>query len=112
MKKLAFVLPLAAIIAACGSGTGGGSESAGIKIVGSSTVYPFTTAVAEQFQRSHPGINVVVESTGTGSGIKLFCSGVGADTPGVPAPWGGALPLLSFPFAPGTLPAAYSNPAK
>jgi phosphate transport system substrate-binding protein len=83
MKKLAFVLPLAAVIAACGSGTGGGSESAGIKIVGSSTVYPFTTAVAEQFQRSHPGINVVVESTGTGSGIKLFCSGVGANTPDI-----------------------------
>ena len=51
MKKLAFLLPLAAIIAACGSGTGG-SESAAIKIVGSSTVYPFTTAVAEQF----PGV--------------------------------------------------------
>ena len=82
MKKLAFVLPLAAVIAACGSGSGG-SESASIKIVGSSTVYPFTTAVAEQFQRSHPGINVVVESTGTGSGIKLFCAGVGADKPDV-----------------------------
>ena len=82
MKKLAFVLPIAAVIAACGSGSGG-SESASIKIVGSSTVYPFTTAVAEQFQRSHPGINVVVESTGTGSGIKLFCAGVGADKPDV-----------------------------
>lgn len=86
MKKLALTLPLAAIIAACGSGTGGtgsGSESGSIKIVGSSTVYPFTTAVAEQFQRSHPGINVVVESTGTGAGMKLFCAGVGGDTPDI-----------------------------
>jgi phosphate transport system substrate-binding protein len=82
MKKLAFVLPLAAVIAACGSGTGG-SESATIKIVGSSTVYPFTTAVAEQFQRARPGINVIVESTGTGAGMKLFCAGVGGDTPDV-----------------------------
>jgi len=84
MKKLAFALPLAAILAACGSNGGGGSgQSSSIKIVGSSTVYPFTTAVAEQFQRANPGINVVVESTGTGSGIKLFCSGVGGETPDI-----------------------------
>ncbi|MFP5328597.1 MAG: substrate-binding domain-containing protein [Alphaproteobacteria bacterium] len=85
MKKLAFALSLAALLAACGSNSGGtdGGQSGGLKIVGSSTVYPFTTAVAEQFQRANPGINVVVESTGTGSGIKLFCSGVGAETPDI-----------------------------
>jgi len=85
MRKLTFALPLAAVLAACGSnGGGGGSAASGnLKIVGSSTVYPFTTAVAEQFQRAHPGINAVVESTGTGSGIKLFCSGVGGQTPDI-----------------------------
>jgi phosphate transport system substrate-binding protein len=50
--------------------------------VGSSTVYPFTTAVAEQFQRA-TGNRVVVESTGTGAGMKLFCAGVGKDFPDV-----------------------------
>ena len=52
-----------------------------IRIVGSSTVYPFTTAVAEQFGKSTGMKTPVVESTGTGGGFKLFCSGVGEDTP-------------------------------
>nr|WP_183317932.1 PstS family phosphate ABC transporter substrate-binding protein [Chelatococcus caeni] len=52
-----------------------------IRIVGSSTVYPFTTAVAEQFGRSGAGKAPVVESTGTGGGMKLFCAGVGTDHP-------------------------------
>jgi phosphate transport system substrate-binding protein len=52
-----------------------------IRVVGSSTVYPFTTAVAEQFGRSGAGKAPVVESTGTGGGFKLFCSGVGVDKP-------------------------------
>ena len=51
-----------------------------IQIVGSSTVFPFTTAVAERFGQSG-NATPVVESTGTGGGMKLFCSGVGADTP-------------------------------
>jgi phosphate transport system substrate-binding protein len=51
-----------------------------IRIVGSSTVYPFTTAVAEQFGKS-AGKTPVVESTGTGGGMKLFCAGVGAEHP-------------------------------
>jgi phosphate transport system substrate-binding protein len=55
-----------------------------IRIVGSSTVYPFTKAVAERFARANPGIpSPIVESTGTGSGIKLFCNGVGAQHPDV-----------------------------
>jgi phosphate transport system substrate-binding protein len=81
MKKSLFVLPAAALLAACGNSPGGGSEGAAIKVVGSSTVYPFTTMVAEEFQRGNPGINVVVESTGSGAGIKLFCGGIGANTP-------------------------------
>jgi phosphate transport system substrate-binding protein len=52
-----------------------------IRIVGSSTVYPFTTAVAEQFGKSSGMKTPVVESTGTGGGFKLFCAGVGADHP-------------------------------
>lgn len=51
-----------------------------IRIVGSSTVYPFTTAVAEAFGKAS-GKTPVVESTGTGGGFKLFCAGVGVDHP-------------------------------
>lgn len=47
-----------------------------IRIVGSSTVYPFTTTVAEAFTRSGNRAPIV-ESTGTGGGIKLFCGGIG-----------------------------------
>lgn len=53
-----------------------------IRIVGSSTVYPFSTQVAERFARQG-GAAPVVESTGTGGGIKLFCSGVGPATPDI-----------------------------
>ena len=82
MKKISFALPLAAALAACGGGgSGGSSTGTQIKVVGSSTVYPFTTAVAEEFQRANPGISVIVESTGTGAGIKLFCNGVGSEHP-------------------------------
>jgi phosphate transport system substrate-binding protein len=52
-----------------------------IRIVGSSTVYPFTTAVAEQFGKKTGMKTPVVESTGTGGGMKLFCEGVGENTP-------------------------------
>jgi phosphate transport system substrate-binding protein len=82
MKKMLIALPLVALVAACGgSGSGGSGSGVQLKIVGSSTVYPFTTAVAEEYQRANPGSSVIVESTGTGAGIKLFCGGVGGDTP-------------------------------
>ena len=51
-----------------------------IRIVGSSTVYPFTTTVAEAFGKAS-GKTPIVESTGTGGGMKLFCAGVGEDHP-------------------------------
>jgi phosphate transport system substrate-binding protein len=55
-----------------------------IRIVGSSTVYPFTKAVAEHFSRTNPGVGTpIVESTGTGAGVKLFCAGVGAQHPDI-----------------------------
>jgi phosphate transport system substrate-binding protein len=54
-----------------------------IRIVGSSTVYPFTTAVAEQFAKATGKKAPVVESTGTGGGMKLFCAGTGEATPDI-----------------------------
>ncbi|WP_119303812.1 PstS family phosphate ABC transporter substrate-binding protein [Dongia deserti] len=54
-----------------------------IHIVGSSTVFPFTTAVAENFGKAGKFKTPVVESTGTGGGMKLFCAGVGENTPDV-----------------------------
>jgi len=52
-----------------------------IRIVGSSTVFPFSTAVAEQFGKTSSFATPVVESTGSGGGMKLFCSGVGEGHP-------------------------------
>lgn len=52
-----------------------------IKIVGSSTVYPFSTLVAERFGRAGKFKTPVIESTGTGGGMKLFCAGVGSEHP-------------------------------
>jgi len=85
MKSLVLVLPVAALLAGCGSKNGGegGGSSSDIHIVGSSTVYPFTKAVAEDFMRANPGVSVTVESTGTGAGMKLFCAGVGSKFPDI-----------------------------
>lgn len=52
-----------------------------IRIVGSSTVYPFTTTVAEQFGNKTGAQTPIVEATGTGGGIKLFCAGTGDEHP-------------------------------
>ncbi|MDO6683418.1 MULTISPECIES: substrate-binding domain-containing protein [unclassified Oceanobacter] len=54
-----------------------------ISIVGSSTVYPFSTVVAERFGKSSKFRTPKVESTGSGGGLKLFCSGVGDTTPDI-----------------------------
>lgn len=54
-----------------------------ISIVGSSTVYPFSTVVAEQFGKTSQFKAPKVESTGTGGGFKLFCSGVGVQHPDI-----------------------------
>jgi len=54
-----------------------------INVVGSSTVYPFTTTVAEQFGRGGKFKTPKVEATGTGGGIKLFCNGVGPQFPDI-----------------------------
>ena len=54
-----------------------------IEVVGSSTVYPFATTVAEKFGKSSDFKTPKIESTGSGGGIKLFCKGLGVDTPDI-----------------------------
>ena len=54
-----------------------------ISIVGSSTVYPFATVVAERFGKVSSYNTPKIESTGSGGGLKLFCSGVGVNTPDI-----------------------------
>jgi len=54
-----------------------------INMVGSSTVYPFATTVAEHFGKAGKFNTPKIESTGTGGGMKLFCAGVGIDTPDI-----------------------------
>lgn len=79
-----FTLPVACVALGLAGCQGAGGARDQIRAVGSSTVYPFTTAVAEQFVRKHPGLKApIVESTGTGSGMKLFCAGLGAQHPDV-----------------------------
>jgi phosphate transport system substrate-binding protein len=75
---------LAALFAVAGLAACSGGSRTQIRIVGSSTVYPFTTAVAEQFKRGWPQYSApIVESTGTGGGIKLLCAGVGQQFPDI-----------------------------
>jgi len=54
-----------------------------ISVVGSSTVYPFATVVAERFGRTTNFATPKIESTGSGGGLKLFCSGIGVETPDI-----------------------------
>lgn len=81
--RIIFALPALAtvtLLAACGGGSDTTRDS--IRAVGSSTVYPFAKKVAETFIQSNPGMtSPIIESTGTGGGIKLFCAGIGANTP-------------------------------
>jgi phosphate transport system substrate-binding protein len=79
------VLLACVLLTACALLAGCGSDSrTQIRIVGSSTVYPFTAAVAEQFKRTWPQYDApIVEATGTGGGIKLLCGGVGQQYPDI-----------------------------
>ena len=54
-----------------------------VSIVGSSTVYPFATVVAERFGKSTRFRTPKIESTGSGGGLKLFCAGVGVNHPDI-----------------------------
>jgi phosphate transport system substrate-binding protein len=84
-RPMRFAL-LASIAAAAGCDSGGGATQATrdyISIVGSSTVYPFSTVVAEQFGRSSNFKTPKIEPTGSGGGLKLFCNGVGVQHPDI-----------------------------
>lgn len=97
MRIKALIYSTALLAAACSPSTDLSSIDAGtdqaatpsvdtaqkIKIVGSSTVSPFSTAVAEQFGASSPFPTPIVESTGTGGGFKAFCQGIGPDEPSI-----------------------------
>ncbi|MGH2837445.1 MAG: substrate-binding domain-containing protein, partial [Thermoleophilaceae bacterium] len=80
------ILPITAVLAlgvvACGDddddddgGGGGGSVSGEIAIDGSSTVFPFAQAAAEQFQTENPDVRITVGQSGTGGGFEKFCAG-------------------------------------
>ena len=74
-------LAATAVMALTISGT---AEARGMRAVGSSTVYPFAKQVAERVARANPRLGTpIIESTGTGAGIKLFCAGVGERFPDV-----------------------------
>lgn len=81
--RFSLVALCAASLAACGGGAGDGTRNS-VRAVGSSTVYPFAKLVAENFARSNLDFgSPIIESTGTGGGIELFCKAVGADTPDI-----------------------------
>ena len=69
-------------LALCLAGCGDGAREQ-IRIVGSSTVFPFSTAVAEMFGRTTQFRTPIVEATGSGGGIKLFCNGIGLRHPDI-----------------------------
>jgi phosphate transport system substrate-binding protein len=71
----------AASVVAIAAMTGAADARDQIRIVGSSTVFPFTQAVAEEFSNTTGNPAPVVESTGTGGGMKIFCGGVGEGHP-------------------------------
>lgn len=78
-KKLVLAAVLGAVSAVGLAGAAAARDQ--IRIVGSSTVFPFTSTVVERFGQTTKFGAPILESTGTGGGMKLFCSGVGADFP-------------------------------
>ena len=78
MKTVWVAACAAACVAVSASGAAARDQ---IRIVGSSTVFPYTQAVAEQFANMTGAPAPIVESTGTGGGMKIFCAGVGTDHP-------------------------------
>ncbi len=83
MPARLFLFALAAMLAGFGAaGCGAASSRDYVRAVGSSTVYPFATTVAERFARAG-NKSPVIEATGTGAGMKLFCMGLGAPFPDI-----------------------------
>lgn len=85
IRSIALIGAASLLLAACqdqAAMAGAGRDR--ISVVGSSTVYPFTTLVAEQFVAANPGVPApVIESTGTGGGLNLFCKGLGGQYPDI-----------------------------
>ena len=79
MRLCAIALVSATTAAACGGGSGESAASDAaptvIQLDGSSTVFPISEAVAEEFQKANPGIRVTVGISGTGGGFQKFCRG-------------------------------------
>ena len=82
-KKLALTAAAAVAMTAAFAGGANAQSRDQIRAVGSSTVFPFTTAAAEAFGKGGKFKTPVVESTGTGGGLKLFCAGVGPQHPDI-----------------------------
>ncbi|MEO3434877.1 substrate-binding domain-containing protein [Inquilinus sp. CAU 1745] len=80
MKKS---LLLAAVATVAITGAAHAQSRQNIQVVGSSTVFPFSTAAAENFARAGQFPAPVVESTGTGGGMQLFCGGIGEQHPDI-----------------------------
>jgi phosphate transport system substrate-binding protein len=85
-KKTAFTVLLASsaamLLSACGGAQNNSREQ--IRAVGSSTVYPFAKIVADSLAKSNSAFkSPIIESTGTGAGMKLFCAGVGVQHPDI-----------------------------
>ncbi|BAO45420.1 PstS family phosphate ABC transporter substrate-binding protein [Thiolapillus brandeum] len=80
MKKLSTVIGTGMLVASVAAGAASRDT---ISIVGSSTVYPFATVVAERFGKTTPFNTPKIESTGSGGGMKLFCEGVGVSHPDI-----------------------------
>jgi phosphate transport system substrate-binding protein len=81
VNKFAIAASTFAVAALCTGGPALARDQ--IKIVGSSTVFPYTQAVAEEFGKKTGKKAPVVESTGTGGGMKIFCQGIGEDKPDI-----------------------------
>ncbi len=84
MNKSAFLSITVAALTLAGCGGSGGGSREQIRAVGSSTVYPFAKAVSSELAKANPAIkSPIIESTGTGAGMKLFCAGVGVQYPDI-----------------------------
>jgi phosphate transport system substrate-binding protein len=74
--RTTLLVAISGVMAACGGGASIGDSSASlIRLDGSSTVYPISEAVAEEFQIAHQGMRVTVGVSGTGGGFQKFCAG-------------------------------------
>lgn len=83
MKLKALIAASCAAAAVFGASHAAAASRDYISIVGSSTVYPFATVVAERFGRTSKFSVPKIESTGSGGGLKLFCAGIGENTPDI-----------------------------